>query len=464
MPSEKGSTRERSLVEGLSQHSSATQQASASIHFLRALHAAFPTTAVNTDCLLQQQGKETRLRRVFKRSKFCAAFDTARQDFITFTLEVGKSIVPPTSTLDEARLFFEGNRADGRVAQYTKHAYDEIEVDSLAKVCLPSDFVWQTDTAQSRSYNVAFFAKQGDGQTVPVRREPDTPPMRRASSAASVDSPRSAKSTSSAAHYPEGASHYVIGEAYNAISSLLPPFQKLLQVERTLRFLLVKENCTRISDCVAGALFIGFFDEHARTRMAQMLQHYAAALPLLSELQSNRRFLAINMPQHSTTAVEQMRAERATERVILKMERQQQVQTQQQKEMQQQIVEMQLQMQMQQQKEMRLQLELQQQKEMQQHIVEMQLQKEMQLQLELQQQKEMQQQKEVQQQKEMQQRMEMQQQKEVQQRMEMQQHLKMQLQMEMQQQLLEMQQRMEMQWQMRMQQQMHMQQQNEVQQ
>ena len=439
MPSEKGSTRERSLVEGLSQHSSATQQASASIHFLRALHAAFPTTAVNTDCLLQQQGKETRLRRVFKRSKFCAAFDTARQDFITFTLEVGKSIVPPTSTLDEARLFFEGNRADGRVAQYTKHAYDEIEVDSLAKVCLPSDFVWQTDTAQSRSYNVAFFAKQGDGQTVPVRREPDTPPMRRASSAASVDSPRSAKSTSSAAHYPEGASHYVIGEAYNAISSLLPPFQKLLQVERTLRFLLVKENCTRISDCVAGALFIGFFDEHARTRMAQMLQHYAAALPLLSELQSNRRFLAINMPQHSTTAVEQMRAERATERVILKMERQQQVQTQQQKEMQQQIVEMQLQMQMQQQKEMRLQLELQQQKEMQQ-------------------------QKEVQQQKEMQQRMEMQQQKEVQQRMEMQQHLKMQLQMEMQQQLLEMQQRMEMQWQMRMQQQMHMQQQNEVQQ
>ena len=439
MPSEKGSTRERSLVEGLSQHSSATQQASACIHFLRALHAAFPTTAVNTDCLLQQQGKETRLRRVFKRSKFCAAFDTARQDFITFTLEVGKSIVPPTSTLDEARLFFEGNRADGRVAQYTKHAYDEIEVDSLAKVCLPSDFVWQTDTAQSRSYNVAFFAKQGDGQTVPVRREPDTPPMRRASSAASVDSPRSAKSTSSAAHYPEGASHYVIGEAYNAISSLLPPFQKLLQVERTLRFLLVKENCTRISDCVAGALFIGFFDEHARTRMAQMLQHYAAALPLLSELQSNRRFLAINMPQHSTTAVEQMRAERATERVILKMERQQQVQTQQQKEMQQQIVEMQLQMQMQQQKEMRLQLELQQQKEMQQ-------------------------QKEVQQQKEMQQRMEMQQQKEVQQRMEMQQHLKMQLQMEMQQQLLEMQQRMEMQWQMRMQQQMHMQQQNEVQQ
>lgn len=307
-----------SVVDRLSQRSNAALEADAGTHFLRALHTAFPTVAINTDALLQQYGKGTRVRRVFK-LRGSDAFRVARDQFGTLTLEEGAKIAAPApGSLGGARLYFDGTRSDGKPNDYVKRSYEEIEVDCLAKICLPPLFTWQTDAAQSSSFDISFFADNKRDQQVPIAPGASA---RRPSFASSIASTSSVQSTESAKHYPDGASHYIVGEAYHTMGSNVP-FQKLLQLERVLRFLVVKEGRSDVLDCVAGAMFIGSFDHAARVRMTQVLKHYAAALPLLSKLQHNNRFLAINMQQHSTAAVDQFRAERLAMRNMYELESQ----------------------------------------------------------------------------------------------------------------------------------------------
>ena len=94
-------SKEKSVImDHLSQRSCPSLESDAGTLFLRALHAAFPTTAVSTDKLLESRGKgTTRLRRVFKlKGRFRDSFIAARRDHISCTLEVGRLIAPPSTT------------------------------------------------------------------------------------------------------------------------------------------------------------------------------------------------------------------------------------------------------------------------------------------------------------------------------------------------------------------------------
>jgi hypothetical protein len=106
--------------------------------------------------------------------------------------------------------------------------------------------------------------------------------------------------TNTAQHYPRDATHYVVGEVYypnaptaEGDASRLGQ-QKLLQMERTLRFLCAKEG--REDDplqCIMGALFLGpHLDSGACAALYSVLAHYQSALPLLWALQKAGRVLA----------------------------------------------------------------------------------------------------------------------------------------------------------------------------
>lgn len=320
--------------------SNATLESDAGVHFLRMLHVSFPTVAINTDTLLQQQGKNTRLRRVFKphSKRYRVAFLESRKQFVLHTLDTGTKI-PVMKSLGDARLYFDGTRPDGKPNDYVKGTYEEIEIDCLAKVCLPPGFEWMTDSAQSSSFDVSFLAENKHDQQVPVHSSQEAASTRRASITSSMSATASVLSTQSDKHYPDGASHYIVGEAYHTMGSTVP-FQKLLQLERVLRFLLVKEKQSDVLQCIAGAVFLGSFDESARSRMAKVLKHYSDALPLLFKLQQNRRFLAINMQQHSTTAVDHLRMERQLLRQQDAMQAQLEAQSTQLEALKQQMAEM----------------------------------------------------------------------------------------------------------------------------
>lgn len=203
------------------------------MYFLRALHGALPTTCINTDVLLEPHGPPgaTRMRRVFPSdSSFRDVYAAARKRFTDNTLSRGRSLQqgPPA---DEVIQF--GNALGGAKAPpYTSTVFEGLEADCLAKVALPHGFEWSVAASGTGVY---FVAEAETEQGVPMRTALTQTTGRRAS-LFNTRPPLSSSSTNSAEHYPDGSTHYMLGEADGTLNRTVP-VQKLLQLERLLCFL-----------------------------------------------------------------------------------------------------------------------------------------------------------------------------------------------------------------------------------
>lgn len=113
--------------------------------------------------------------------------------------------------------------------------------------------------------------------------------------------------TSSAVHYPTGATHYIIGEAYGPLNldaaDASMPVQKLLQLERILCLILEKEHTEvdGICDCVLGVVLIGpSIDGPTCEAVFAALSHYRTALRRLWALSEAGRLLSIRLQPLAT--------------------------------------------------------------------------------------------------------------------------------------------------------------------
>lgn len=172
----------------LSSRSSLGVESAATGHFLRALHGALPTT-----CVLEPHGPRgaARVRR-------------ARGG--------GLPQEPPADEVIQSG--------------------DGLEADCLAKVALPDGFDWSVAASGTGVY---FVAEAETEQEVPIRAAL-TQTTRRRASLLNTHLPSTSSTTNSAEHYPDGSTHYMLGEADGTLNRTVP-VQKLLQLERLLCFL-----------------------------------------------------------------------------------------------------------------------------------------------------------------------------------------------------------------------------------
>ena len=96
---------------------------------------------------------------------------------------------------------------------------------------------------------------------------------------------------------------YILGEAFASLGSKASKKstpQKLLQLERTLCFLMAKCGVRSILDAVAAVFLFGpHLDPSTCVAMALTLQQCGSALPLISELSENGRCIALSTPHAS---------------------------------------------------------------------------------------------------------------------------------------------------------------------
>jgi hypothetical protein len=334
-PSGSGGARATTILTSLDSERSLLIDAEYATSFLAAVHTAFPTANLEgfRDGLSETRGATTRLRREFKESdaRWREAFTAAREDFAVTTLRPGAALRPPRDP--KLAVNFSPD------AKYAKPSYEKVEADFLVKVPFhgTSDSVaWTREPAADEATGLFFIAPAENSQqqltrmaaptrTSPRRRSPHDGAAAAAApslgSTSSLDtSTHSAGSTNTATHYPPEASHYIVGEAYAphrdaAVGTVTTAVQKLLQLERLLRFLVVKEGSKAVTDCVLGAVSLGsHLSEVVRGKLFVTLKHYQMALPLLWELQCAGRLLAW-LPASALLPVVVYRQQLALERV-----------------------------------------------------------------------------------------------------------------------------------------------------
>ncbi len=288
----------------MSAHSTAIEH-SGGLSLLQAVHAAFPLASLEPlrsgsygDVLLSH-GKTSNIRinRIYKTGRpLNINFKGAQQAFAAVVAK-GKSL----PALAGNSINFSG--------KYSGTNFEEIEIDCLIKISAAADSIWTCDpTASSELYHIRRSGREPLARTA----APSAPLASLASAAAAASMPPSSASndklsTTSAIHYPAGATHYVIGEAYGRLdldaADASTPVQKLLQLERILCLLLEKERTSidNIKNCILGVVLIGpSIDDATCAAVFAALHHYRAALRRLWALSEAGRLLSIRLQPLAT--------------------------------------------------------------------------------------------------------------------------------------------------------------------
>jgi hypothetical protein len=280
-------------------HSTAIEH-SGGLSLLQAVHNAFPLAQVDvyTDVLLRRgKSSKVRISRVFKAAgPLLDTFQEAQSEF-SEVVRAGAALPRPAANA----ITFSGKYAGSR--------FTELEVDCLVKVIAPEDSHWTRDPASAS--DIFHIRATGHGPLSEALASP--------AAAAAVARPTlptgvfdDSLSTATAVHYPQGATHYVIGETYGPLNlegaGASTPIQKLLQLERILCFILAKEDKRDVCSCVLGVVLIGpSMDSPTCAAVFAALSHYQASLTRLWALSNASRLLAIRMQPHVTLLHQSLR-------------------------------------------------------------------------------------------------------------------------------------------------------------
>ena len=270
-------------------HSTAIEH-SGGLSLLQAVHAAFPLAQLDSysDVLLRRgKSSKVRISRIFKPgAPLWVSFRRAQEAF-TEVVALGSALAPPA----ENAINFAG--------VYSGCRFKEIEIDCLVKLPAPAGSIWTRDQASASD----LFHIRATGHE-PLAPAP--PPAAAAAAGGRPALPAGAfddkLSTITALHYPPGATHYVIGEAYGTLNlegaGASTPIQKLLQLERILCFILEKKRkpVADICSCVLGVVLIGpSMDSGTCAAVFAALSHYQSSLQRLWALSEAGRLLAIRL-------------------------------------------------------------------------------------------------------------------------------------------------------------------------
>jgi len=263
-----------------------SREAEASVEFWKLAHAAFPCAALQSSEQKLLGGERLISSREFKAADFLGSFETGRTAFTAATLskdfsagEKGK-LEAPGRGISQIDFSDKGD--------YTKRAYEMVEVDCLLKLpaLAPSD--WMRDPDDT---NPPFFIAPPNLQQLPVRPNPN------------VQVPASpfglaTNTRFSFENYPANPVMYLVGEVYAPLSSEDPmprTVQKLLQAERTLQFLSAKEG-KAVGDCVLGVVFLGpHMNVSVTSQLYRSLNYYKELLPCVWTLHTMKRLLGYSL-------------------------------------------------------------------------------------------------------------------------------------------------------------------------
>ena len=305
-------TSQSSALKSVQFRQNTSLEAESSLAFIRIVHSAFPRSLV--DVVLTSRGPDGNFRvsRTFVRAnpRWTAAFDSARDEFIATTLA---EPLPLNDAANSAIQWQDEPLTAGgggwRKAEYTSRAYEELQIDCLAKILVDGDVEWTTEGSPCGK-SIAFIASDKQ-QIVPPssgRVSCSERPWRRASMTSDGK-----MSTSSDSHYEPQSTHYVVGEVYFPTSNEHGYMgqQKLLQIERVLQFLKHKEGKSDICDCVAGAILLGpKFNRKSRSHLFRQLDKHQMRFPCLWSLQIHRRLMALEVSNSPTAVIDVYREER----------------------------------------------------------------------------------------------------------------------------------------------------------
>ena len=262
------------------------------VALLQKVHASFPHASIDDFSLVlsSPNAGKTRLCRTFKRKQWKIPFDAARKKFVARTLATAQATPNPA---DNALCFDEGSR-------FVSRNYNELEMDFLVKLPAMESLLWQCDPNDTN--RALRFVAAIDNQ-----RLPDNLPFPVPSLALRESIPDDSQSCRTEKLYPARSSLYVLAEAYAPLPSTptinvtLSVRQKLLQLERSLTFLIEKESSERKTelfpcDCILGVLIMGPCMTAAQAAaLFASLSCYHAAFPCLWALQQAGRFLALQV-------------------------------------------------------------------------------------------------------------------------------------------------------------------------
>ncbi len=174
---------------------------------------------------------------------------------------------------------------------YTKDNANEVEVDCLIKLALPTDASWERAMVPEAGRIVPFFI---EAQGVPLAPPGPLPPQL----LQQLPPQRAPPGSFSQHNYHTDANFYVVGELYcpdsrGAGGGLKRSAQKLLQLERILHVLSAKEG-VEVEHCVIGVVLLGpHMNKATGAALAFTLYHYRQRLPNLWRLQQLRRFMGL---------------------------------------------------------------------------------------------------------------------------------------------------------------------------
>lgn len=323
-----------SSVKSLHRENREMLEIEGSAHFLRVVHAAFPSCAIDISGLLDQraEGKRRTSRKFTIADK---GFREARDAFVSATLKqplpenpttIDGSAIVWKPLLDSAIDLGPGVAGGGastdatrRFAEYTNPGYDNLQMDFLVKLNMGTTPIEWHEDADTKLFGRLYKVHNNNKYQLAARAEPKQRAERwRRKSGHSDDT------TTTVHHYPPGASHYVVGEIYIPECTRTKGgdgVQKLLQLERAVQFLRCKEGKESVLDCVAGALLIGpRFDKRARANLFKALKGAPDRFPCLTQLQAAGRLLAFHIPPVSVSAATSQRQQARLEEKVDELE------------------------------------------------------------------------------------------------------------------------------------------------
>jgi uncharacterized coiled-coil protein SlyX len=304
----------RSIVSSLSSRNNCGLEVDATIAFLRLIVRTFPSSQLTRPLLhslSEKRGNTTRLCREFREKNWTCFRAVVEHTLIPGVSATASADSPSAVGSIHPQILFSENE------DYASKDYTTVEVDCIVKLPFApgSAIAWTQDPAHPVDVLVLdaaggspLLSRMAPLTTspLPVDAVPTSYPASAVFDAAvsvasgnvtGVDS----DSTRSSVHYPSGATHYIVGEVYCPHGpGRSGAVQKLLQVERILGFLVIKEGKRFAVDCIAGMVFMGpHLNKSMRQLIVDVLTQNQDVLPWLWQLYAYKRVFAFKTPDFS---------------------------------------------------------------------------------------------------------------------------------------------------------------------